>query len=75
MMPWLAPRKKNVTVMDANPEGKLMGEADAVPEEHIVAAEDFLSAVAMKDAKAVARAMKAAFDLFDAAPHVEGPHE
>jgi hypothetical protein len=74
-MPWLGARKKTVTVMDANPEGKIMGEKDAVPEEHIMAAEEFLSAVAMKDAKAVAMAAKAMFQLFDAEPHVEGPHE
>lgn len=40
----------------------------------VVASEDLLSAIAMKDAKAVAAALKAAFEICDAYPHVEGEH-
>lgn len=39
-----------------------------------VAAEDVLFAVEKKDAKALARALRAAFDLCDSEPHLEGPH-
>ncbi len=37
-----------------------------------VAAEDVLSAIAAKDAKALAVAMRAAFELCDSEPHEEG---
>lgn len=73
-MPWLSARKKNVTVMDASPEGALEHESMEVSEEEIMAAEDVFSAIAMKDAAALARAMKALFMMADAEPHVEGPH-
>jgi hypothetical protein len=74
-MPWLMPRKKTVTVMDASPEGKPVGEKDAIGEDLMSAAEDLMSAIAMKDAKALALAMKACFQICDAQPHVEGEHD
>lgn len=39
------------------------------------AAEDLIHAVHSKDVKAVAEALRAAFELCDEQPHVEGPHE
>lgn len=39
------------------------------------AAEDLISAVHSKDIKSVASALKAAFEICDAQPHEEGPHE
>lgn len=72
-MPWLAARKKTVTVMDANPDGS-MAENMPISEEEIMAAEDVISALNMKDARRLAMAMKAAFQMFDAEPHVEGEH-
>jgi hypothetical protein len=39
------------------------------------AAEDLVNAVHAKNIKAVAEALKAAFDLCDSEPHVEGEHE
>lgn len=39
-----------------------------------VAAEDLLFAIEKKDAKAIAAALRAAFQLFDSEPHTEGPH-
>lgn len=38
------------------------------------AAEDILSAIASKDAKALAVAIKAAFEICDSEPHEEGEH-
>lgn len=38
------------------------------------AAEDLINAVHAKDVKAVAAALRAAFELSDSEPHVEGPH-
>lgn len=39
------------------------------------AAEDLISAVHAKDVKAVASALKAAFEMCESQPHEEGPHE
>lgn len=38
------------------------------------AAEDLMNAVHAKDIKAIASALKAAFELCDEQPHIEGPH-
>lgn len=38
------------------------------------AAEDLIAAVHSKDAKAVAAALRAAFEIADSEPHEEGPH-
>jgi hypothetical protein len=38
------------------------------------AADDLISAVHMKDSKAVADALKAAFEICDSMPHEEGQH-
>lgn len=44
--------------------------------EHLVAiAKDLIDAVHSKDAEAVAELLEEAFEVCDAAPHVEGPHE
>ena len=37
-------------------------------------AEDIMRAINMKDAKALAEAMKDMFDVLDSQPHEEGPH-
>ena len=39
-----------------------------------VAAEDLCHAIHSKDMKAIASALRAAFELLDSEPHVEGPH-
>lgn len=39
-----------------------------------VAAQDLIDALHKKDAKALAAALRAAFELFDSEPHVEGKH-
>ena len=39
-----------------------------------VAAEDVIAAVHAKDAKALAQALKAAFEIIDSEPHEEGEH-
>lgn len=38
------------------------------------AAEDLIAAVESKDKRAVAAALKSAFEICDASPHDEGPH-
>lgn len=52
-----------------------MPEDDSYDYEGLEATMDELSkASAMGDVKKMARAFKAAFEICDAAPHVEGPH-
>jgi len=38
------------------------------------AAEDLMNAIHAKDVKAIAEALRAAFELADSEPHMEGPH-
>lgn len=38
------------------------------------AAQDILSAISSNDAKSLAMALRAAFEICDSLPHVEGPH-
>jgi hypothetical protein len=76
MLPFLMP-KKTVSVIQQKKmsEGGEMKEEMSEPKEELVyAAEDVLSAIAMKDAKALAMALKSAFEILDASPHVEGEH-
>ncbi len=40
----------------------------------VAAAEDVMAAIQRQDAKALARALRAAFEICDAMPHVEGEH-
>lgn len=39
-----------------------------------VAAQDLIDAIHSKNVKAVSEALRAAFELCDSEPHVEGPH-
>lgn len=47
------------------------------PEDHglEMAAEDMIRAYDANDKKALAAALRAAFQILDSEPHVEGPHE
>lgn len=51
-------------------------EPDSEPEYDALesAGQDLIDAVHSKDAKAVAAALRAGFQLFDSEPHEEGPH-
>ena len=40
----------------------------------VAAAEDIMNAISAKDAKMLAGAIKAAFEMCDEMPHEEGPH-
>ena len=58
------------------PPDKIMREPDEDAEYDSLhsAAEDLLSAINSKDIKAIASALRAAFELCDSEPHEEGPH-
>ena len=58
------------------PSDVLQRKPDQEPEYDVLesAAEDLCNAVHAKDYKAVAVALRAAFELMDSAPHEEGPH-
>jgi hypothetical protein len=78
MMPWMKPRKAaGVIIAKKLADGGMVDEHEEGEEVEslVVASEDLLSAIAMKDAKAVAAALKAAFEICDAYPHEEGEHE
>lgn len=74
MLPFL---KKNKEASVSAAPDHIMREPDEGAEEYDVlhsAAEDLISAIHSKDVKAVAEALKAAFELMDSEPHEEGPH-
>lgn len=76
MLPFLKPRAKNsgiATVYRAPDEGKESEGSDL--EGLHAAADDLHKAIQANDIKAIAAALKAAFEILDAAPHQEGPHE
>lgn len=71
-MPWLAARKKPVTLLaSVSPEGKgeMQGESGEPDEGLIQASEDILSAIAQKDAKALAVALQSAYTVCDTGPY------
>ena len=73
MLPFLKPKAVgSVVVLDS--KQKPSHEEGEHPPELMAAAEDLLSAIANKDAKAVADAMSAAFYYCDSQPHEEGEH-
>jgi hypothetical protein len=49
-------------------------DGEAEPDGLEVAAQDLCDAVHRRDYKAVAEAMRAAFELMEAEPHAEAPH-
>ena len=74
MLPFLKAQRKSdgiATVYRSPDEGK---EPDHADEGLIAAAADLLKAVESKDSRAIAAALKAAFEICDSAPHHEGEH-
>jgi len=49
-------------------------EQDEPSEEHMAIAHDVMRAVKADDTKELAKALKAAFEIMDAEPHIEGKH-
>lgn len=76
MLPFLNPRKSAGVIIAKRVGDKTepMHEEGEPEPGLMAAAEDLISAVHMKDAKAVAEAFKAAFEVCESYPHEEGPH-
>lgn len=79
MIPPFMSKKKTVglIVEHRQPDGNIQESHSTDDEEHahIAAAEDILRAIKDNDPRHLALALKAAFEIFDSEPHVEGPHE
>lgn len=80
MLPFLKSKDKSVAgliIQKRNPDQEVeVNESEDYHAEAIEAcAEALIEAVHNKDVKATAQAIKDAFDILDAMPHVEGPHE
>ena len=73
MLPFL---KKNQEASASGPIESQKREPDEDADRDMleVAAQDLMDALHKKDAKALAAALRAAFELFDSDPHMEGPH-
>lgn len=77
MLPFLNKKRLSAGLVSSyKSEGKLMPEDKPEEKEDslLVAAEDLIGAVKAGDAQGVAQALRAAFELCDMEPHVEGPH-
>lgn len=74
MLPFLSNRRTQSIIMGRKEEGKPM-EMPLADHPLDSAAEDLIHAVHSKDTHAVAKALEAAFQILDAQPHEEGPHE
>ena len=74
MLPYLQ-QKKIASIAHAvrRPDGS-MEEVEQDDLGLLEAASDLMAAVHAKDSKAVAAALKAAFEICDSEPHVEGEH-
>lgn len=75
MLPFLQPKKITSIMMAVKkPDGSIEQKGPEDEPDHALmsAAEDLISAVHMKDAKAVAEAIKAAFELCDSEADSEG---
>lgn len=73
MLPFL---KLNKEASSSGPVESVERKPDEEPEYDAMesAAEDLISAIHSKDAPAAAAALRAAFELADSQPHVEGEH-
>jgi len=82
MLPFLKPERMGAIIISKRkPEGGVESEAEmdqgGDTKDPILdgVSEDLIRAVHAKDVAAVGAALKAAFEMFDAQPHVEGEHE
>lgn len=73
LLPFLKNKRKEtgVIVQQRSPD---MPEQESDDNGLEAAAQDILSAISSNDSKALAMAIKAAFEICDSEPHVEGEH-
>lgn len=71
MLPFLKakPQAAGIAMIERKPD-EPSHEEDGI----MSAARDLLQGIEMKDHKAIAAAMRAAFEILDSEPHVEGEH-
>jgi hypothetical protein len=77
MLPFLKPKTQTgLIISQRKPDGETeeKGMEDQEDMGLMSAAEDLIRAVHAKDAKAVASALRAAFEIVDSEAHVEGEH-
>jgi hypothetical protein len=78
MLPFLKPKSQNAVIMAKySPKDGVEAEKEegGMDPGLLSAAEDMLSAIAMKDATALAKAFQDAFEMSELKPHEEGEHE
>lgn len=78
MLPFLKPKIQTGIVIQktraSDGEPAEMTEESGDDQDMVAAAEDILRAVSTKDAVLLAKAIKAAFDIYEAQPHEEADH-
>ena len=75
MLPFMQKRKTPMVIVEQmktteEPESDKDYQIQAVE----AAAQDLITAIASKNVRAVAEALRAAFEICDSMPHEEGPH-
>lgn len=76
MLPFLKPKTvAGLIIKHRVSDGNIHEEREDKQDQGLEAAcEDILMAISAKDAEHLANALRAAFDILDSEPHVEGPH-
>lgn len=75
MLPWLKNKKDSGSASASSPVIKRDHDEDYEYDSMEAAAEDLCNALEKKDYKAVAEALRAAFEIFDTSPHEEYDHD
>lgn len=75
LLPFLKPRAQTGVIIqerarDTVPREELDREEDSID----ICCEEMIEAMEEKDPKKMAKALRAAFQIFDSEPHEEGPH-
>ncbi len=76
MLPFQKPKAQTGVIMSVRKPDGGTDEQGMDTDDHAMeaVAEDILRAISTKDSKSLAMAIRAAFEIADSEPHVEGPH-
>lgn len=75
MLPFLKQRRDAGLIVQTRKPDEKPSESEDMGDPVEACAEDLINAIHAKDVRRAAEAMRAAFEIMDAEPHVEGPHE
>ena len=77
MLPFLKPKRQaGIMISERKPDGGFAEQNEQAAEDQGLeaCADDIIRAINSKDSRELAAAIRAAFEILDSEPHVEGPH-